>query len=49
LQANPGSLGHAASVSDAAAQFQELQAVFQGTDAQNPTSGTTSPSLNIRA
>jgi hypothetical protein len=49
LQANPGSLGHAHSVSDAAAQFQELQAVFQGTDAQNPASGTASPSLNIRA
>jgi hypothetical protein len=49
LRANPGSLGQAASVSDAAAQFQELQALFRGTDAQNPTSSTTAPSLNIRA
>ena len=52
LQASPGqapSVGQNASVSIAAAQFQELQAAFQGTDAQNPTSSTTAPSLNIRA
>ena len=55
LQANPGgesSVGQAASARNAAAQFQELQAVFQGAEnSQNPTGSdaTLSPSLNVRA